>query len=59
MHGPTCIVWANLTPFSLQYPAWNTCNTTDGSPLSRCKTYGTDPYGQVSVTTRTSRSEVR
>jgi hypothetical protein len=20
MHGPTCIFWANLTPFSLQYP---------------------------------------
>ena len=30
-----------------QYPAWNTCNTTDGSPLTRCKTYGTDPYGQI------------
>ena len=30
-----------------QYPAWNTCNTTDGSPLSRCETYGTDPYGQI------------
>ena len=30
-----------------QYPAWNTCNTTDGSPLSRCKTYGTDPHGTI------------
>ena len=22
MHGPTCIFWSNLTPFSLKHPAW-------------------------------------
>ena len=22
MHGPTCVFWANLTPFSLQHPGY-------------------------------------
>ena len=27
MHGPACIVWANLTPFSLQYSGFVNCFT--------------------------------
>jgi hypothetical protein len=33
MHGPTCIVWANLTPFSLQEnDAFDQCDGCAGHP---------------------------
>jgi hypothetical protein len=32
MHGPTCIIWANLTPFSLQTGARNETNVWRLSP---------------------------
>jgi hypothetical protein len=30
MHGPTCIVWANLTPFSLSGVCFAALNTVNG-----------------------------
>jgi hypothetical protein len=60
MHGPTCIFWANLTPFSLQFKLASiprirqlrsvTCRTSDsmGHMSHNCHETGesTDAFGK-------------